>query len=54
MTTELTALNIKNFMRNKLCVCLPVFNEEKFFEETLIFVLNHSYTDFELVIPENN
>ena len=41
-------------MRHKLSVGLPVFNEEKHLEETLISILNQSYRDFELLISDNN
>ena len=41
-------------MKNILSVGLPVFNEEKFLEKTLISILNQSFTNFELIISDNN
>ena len=42
-------------MRNILSVGLPVFNEENFLEETLVSILNQSFSEFELIngnVPE--
>ena len=41
-------------MRNILSVGLPVFNEENFLEETLVSILNQSFSEFELIISDNN
>ena len=38
----------------KITIGIPVFNGEEFLEETIISVLQQTYTDFELIISDND
>ena len=37
----------------KVSVCIPIYNGERFVEETIHSVLNQTYTDYELLICDN-
>ena len=38
----------------KLSIGLPVYNEEKYITDTILSILNQTFTDFELIIIDNN
>ena len=41
-------------MRPLISVCIPTFNSEKYIIECLQSVLNQTYTEFEIIISDND
>ena len=50
---ELKSLDYGKYRHTTLCVCIPVFNEEKFILDTLHSVRRQTFSDFICVIRDN-